>query len=212
MSLSGSHLRAILIPVDDSGRDAMTKLCRRCGNPGVFRMTTRRGKKYELTVCNSCTAAYAREYRESHPEVKVYARNYMRSYRKPYREKNPVKSHGSREWRKANPEKHLWDAMKNRVRSKERRPINMTFAEFLEEIGGRIPPVCPVLGIPIGVGLGPFCDNSASVDRIDNDKPYEKGNIAVISMRANTIKRNGTAEEHRRIADWMDSVSPHHGQ
>jgi len=67
-----------------------------------------------------------------------------------------------------------------------------------------IPTHCPVLGVPITYGKRPY---SPSVDRIDNTKGYHKDNVAIISYRANVIKSDGTPEEHRAIADWMDSLT-----
>jgi hypothetical protein len=67
-----------------------------------------------------------------------------------------------------------------------------------------IPDVCPVLGIPIFVGGLVSKDNSPSLDRIDNTKGYIKGNVMVISYRANAIKNYGSAEEHRLIAKYIE--------
>lgn len=69
-----------------------------------------------------------------------------------------------------------------------------------------IPTHCPVLGIPIQIGSDTAHDNSPSVDRIDPAKGYVRGNIAIISNRANMIKNNGTIDEHMRIVAWMRSV------
>lgn len=60
-----------------------------------------------------------------------------------------------------------------------------------------IPEFCPVLGIKLnprnrGVGYHP---DSPSVDRIDNDKGYVKGNVRIISARANLLKNDATIEE-----------------
>lgn len=72
-----------------------------------------------------------------------------------------------------------------------------------------IPERCPILGIPIGVqqggGKGPK-DNSASLDRLVPSLGYVKGNVAVISQRANRIKNDATAAELRAIADWMEGL------
>jgi hypothetical protein len=43
------------------------------------------------------------------------------------------------------------------------------------------------------------------VDRINPALGYVPGNIAVISWRANNLKRDAAAAELRRIADWMDA-------
>ena len=45
------------------------------------------------------------------------------------------------------------------------------------------------------------------VDRIDNDRGYVKGNVEVISWRANWLKANATPEEMRRMADYYEQKS-----
>ena len=65
-----------------------------------------------------------------------------------------------------------------------------------------IPHECPVFNKP-------FEDSGEyipSIDRIDPNKGYIINNIAIISLRANRIKNDGTAEEHRQIAQWLDDV------
>jgi hypothetical protein len=44
------------------------------------------------------------------------------------------------------------------------------------------------------------------LDRIIPEEGYVAGNVNVVSYRANRIKNDGTAEEHLKIADWMDSM------
>lgn len=60
-----------------------------------------------------------------------------------------------------------------------------------------IPEYCPVLGIKIerNHGHSGYFDNSPSVDRIKPELGYTKGNIRVISNRANLLKNNATVEE-----------------
>jgi ribosomal protein L37E len=66
--------------------------------------------------------------------------------------------------------------------------------------------LCPVLGIELRKsGRFAATDASPSLDRIDSTKGYVPGNIAVISMRANSIKNTGSALEHEKIAAWMRS-------
>lgn len=69
-----------------------------------------------------------------------------------------------------------------------------------------IPTVCPVLGIELKVnhGGGWFAPSSPSLDRFDNAKGYVKGNVRVISWRANMLKRDGTLDEFRRIVSYME--------
>jgi len=63
-----------------------------------------------------------------------------------------------------------------------------------------IPDKCPLLGIPLFAGQGSVCPNSPTLDRIDSSKGYIKGNVWVISYKANTIKSNATPEELSTIA------------
>jgi len=76
-------------------------------------------------------------------------------------------------------ELRLLNAAKSRAKTKGR-----DFSIELEDI--RIPAVCPVLGIEM---------TSPSVDRIDSSKGYVKGNVRVISKRANQLKNNATVKE-----------------
>jgi len=67
----------------------------------------------------------------------------------------------------------------------------------------QIPDVCPVLGIPIFKGNGKRTDNSPTLDRIDNSKGYVKGNVMVISHRANLIKNSASIREVELILEYM---------
>ena len=91
-----------------------------------------------------------------------------------------------------------------RARSRARvfeREFNIT----VEDIP--IPVRCPVLGIPLvvrlGEGKGPKYD-SPSVDRIDSNLGYVKGNVRVISWRANTLKSN--ADYSEILALYADAI------
>lgn len=66
-----------------------------------------------------------------------------------------------------------------------------------------IPTHCPVLGIELNYySRQKNQPNNASLDRIDNTKGYIRGNVIVISMRANQIKRDATIEELRLIFEF----------
>lgn len=62
-----------------------------------------------------------------------------------------------------------------------------------------VPDVCPLLGIPLEVGHRVQTDASPSLDRIDPTKGYIRGNVWVISYRANAIKQNATLDELRLL-------------
>lgn len=58
-----------------------------------------------------------------------------------------------------------------------------------------LPDKCPLLETPLGSFYREATDNSYSIDRIDSSKGYIKGNVWIISKRANTLKGNATLEE-----------------
>ena len=96
----------------------------------------------------------------------------------------------------------LWNAAKQRAK-KQGLPFDLSPLD-LKEIG--IPDICPVLGIPInkapGDGTGERNDNSPSLDKFIPSLGYVKGNVHVISWRANRFKSDGTPEEWQKIAAW----------
>ena len=69
-----------------------------------------------------------------------------------------------------------------------------------------IPARCPVLGIPLAVNQGYGASaGSPSLDRIDSSRGYVKGNVAVVSHRANNLKGDGTVAEMRLVAKYMEA-------
>jgi hypothetical protein len=71
-----------------------------------------------------------------------------------------------------------------------------------------IPEFCPVFGVPLEKAKGKSAtrDNSPSLDRIHPEKGYVKGNVWVISNKANTIKSNATIEELEHLLSVLRSL------
>lgn len=70
-----------------------------------------------------------------------------------------------------------------------------------------VPEFCPVLGIKIEFHSGRNVRKSGSnpsVDRFDNTKGYTPENVRVISLRANMLKSNATAEEMHAVLKYME--------
>lgn len=65
-----------------------------------------------------------------------------------------------------------------------------------------IPTHCPVLGIEFQCGHLHASDNSPTLDRIDNGCGYVRGNVVVVSLRANRLKSSATITELRKIAEF----------
>lgn len=67
-----------------------------------------------------------------------------------------------------------------------------------------VPDACPVFGTAfVFIGGKVMRPESPTLDRIVPENGYVKGNIAVISAKANAIKSSATASEIRRVADWL---------
>jgi hypothetical protein len=76
-----------------------------------------------------------------------------------------------------------------------------------------IPKVCPLRGVPLSVGTGQHTDDSPTLDRKDPRRGYVKGNVWVISHKANRLKGNFTPNELRTFCenalelDWVTWTS-----
>jgi hypothetical protein len=99
-------------------------------------------------------------------------------------------------WYEANKEYVMW-------RDTKRRAKKLGIQFNLELLDIVIPERCPIFDVKLKVGNGPLARNSATLDRINPRKGYVKGNVAVISMFANKLKANGSAQQHLQIAEWM---------
>jgi hypothetical protein len=71
-----------------------------------------------------------------------------------------------------------------------------------------IPTHCPVLGLPLFTmkGVQGGGDNSPTLDRIRPALGYVKGNIIVISGRANRLKSDASIKELRDIASFYATL------
>ena len=80
---------------------------------------------------------------------------------------------------------------------------NLPFDLVKEDI--EIPLVCPVLGVTLSVALGIRTSASPSLDRIVPGKGYVKGNIRVVSWRANNLKSDATLQELQALVRYLES-------
>lgn len=100
--------------------------------------------------------------------------------------------------RKENPAVFMLQSAKKRAKAK-----GIEFTITLEDIV--IPKKCPILGIPIYVGEGFIRYHSPSLDRVDNKKGYIKGNVAVISYKANGFKGDMSITDVRKLLKYMEN-------
>lgn len=190
----------------------MAKVCTKCKiekNLEDFG-TKSSGKDGKGARCKECENRVKRERRSSDPEaVRARDRAWHANNRdrrnartKAYYVENSAKMMAQmKEFLKSNPEHGLWKLAKGRAK-KHGIPFTITKEDI------NIPEFCPVLGMKLAFGDMQSRESSPSLDKIVPELGYVKGNIAVISYRANKIKNDGSSDEHRRIADWMDSFAP----
>lgn len=70
-----------------------------------------------------------------------------------------------------------------------------------------IPEKCPVFGFKLVSGQGTgFYDASPTLDRIENGLGYVKGNVIVVSWRANRIKGDASLSELQQLLNFYSSL------
>jgi hypothetical protein len=100
--------------------------------------------------------------------------------------------------------KHLHDLKQNLFRSARKRAVKKGLEFNIELKDIYIPEKCLILKVPLICGTR----YAPSVDRVYPDKGYIKGNIAIISTLANSMKANATPKEllifAKNIKNYMD--------
>ncbi len=122
-------------------------------------------------------------------------RQRARANNRKWREENPEKAREcNRRWADANPTRIILARAKCRAK-KAGIPFDLTLADVL------VPELCPVLGVRLE-WRGRRTDYSPSLDRIDNARGYVRGNVIVVSWRANRLKSDASSDELRRVAEF----------
>lgn len=114
------------------------------------------------------------------------------------------KDHNAEAQKRAFRDRDRWPQralVKLRCRCKKKGvPFNLTVEDL------QIPDVCPALGTPFVLGSGNRWrgDANPSIDRLRPELGYVKGNVKIISWRANNLKNNCTqARELRLVAEYI---------
>lgn len=186
------------------------KKCIKCGTEKPLEEFTKCAKSPDGrgSYCRECHRAYTKQWASDNKgRVKASRVAYdlanadkRKRQRKEYRANNPEYFERKRkEHVQDNPEKYVLYEARKRAK-KFGLPCTIKESDII------IPEFCPVLGIKLVRGFTDSNrDGSPSLDRIRPELGYVPDNVAVMSYRANRIKNNGTSDEHRRIADWMDA-------
>ncbi len=173
-----------------------TKRCSKCGKkrklPNDFSQHRSHRDGFS-SWCKKCTKA---DYDANHEERLAVCR---KSHQKHRDKQNAGSRRRFKNMLINEPERILWYKAKERAKEQQ-LPFDLTPEDLL------VPKICPVLGIPLIHGKGKWADNSPTVDRILPGLGYIKGNVCVISWRANDLKKNGTLEEFRKIVAYLEGA------
>jgi hypothetical protein len=78
------------------------------------------------------------------------------------------------------------------------RQYGFEFNITLEDVP--IPKICPILEVELVLGEAHSYEYAPSIDRLDSNLGYVKGNVRVVSLKANRMKSNATVEECLKFA------------
>ena len=158
----------------------VSKKCFTCGQEkpidkfAVVKKTlkkTNETKQYRIRDCYSCRS------KVSYAQKKIKDSNFLKKkqeYYKEYRRKDKTTS--------------MIYTAKHKAK-KYGIPFNITKEDI------EIPEYCPLLGIKLKVDSFKVIDESPSLDRVIPKNGYVKGNVWVISNKANRIKNDATIQE-----------------
>lgn len=91
------------------------------------------------------------------------------------------------------------------IRLARRRALKQGLPFDLTPEDIHVPEFCPALGIRLERNVGGRAQGkrSPTLDRIDPRKGYVRGNVIVLSAKANQMKSTGAPEELERVAAFV---------
>ena len=165
-------------------KEGQTKKCSKCGNELPLEAFNKGNSLFgRRSFCRECEKAI-----QNTPE-RVARRRELELKRRENPEYVKHRNKKDRERRHSNIEsykKAMLSSARSRAKSK-----NLDFNIDVSDI--ELPEVCPLLGIPLSINASNK-EFSYSLDRIDSSKGYVRGNVWVISDRANRLKNNASLE------------------
>lgn len=188
----------------------MDKKCTKCKTPkslDKFSVDKSHKDGYR-SVCKSCIKEYNEIWYNnnitdiSDKRKKRYQKNRDIELKK--NKENRIKN--GYKWNETKREKHKKDpryGMYIGAKSRSKKSgieFNITLDDII------VPSLCPILNIPLFTSNLVVSPNSPTIDRIDNDKGYIKGNIIIISFKANTIKNSATIDDIGRVYNFYKKI------
>lgn len=149
--------------------------------------------------CLGCNEALSEEGRSDRKWCSAKCGNKARS--RDHYKRHPERFKQKRYLENSDVQRRIYSRIKSRCKVKK-----IKFNLDIDDI--QVPDLCPVLGIEIASapGSGTNQPSSPSVDRIRPELGYVKGNVRVISNRANLLKSNASVEELTKVLEDLKCV------
>lgn len=157
-------------------RSRGVKLCRKCNTEQVLSEFYVEKNGVTGSKCKTCLAAHNKIWQKNNSEKREIQRKRQKVN---------------------NPARFLYQSSKIRARQKNLE-FNIQKSDII------ISEKCPVFNTEFTYNRDRA--TSPSLDRIDNSKGYIKGNVIVISYRANELKRDSSVEDLTKIIDFYQNI------
>ena len=150
----------------------------------------KRSRKYYHAHSDVCKTR-GREWKKQNPES-------GRTNRALYVKKHPdrVKATKAKCYSEVPIDTALWRAARCRAKRN-----NIPFSIDMEDV--IVPLICPVFGITLMRGSGKQVAESPTLDRVEASLGYVKGNVRVISWKANRLKSDASLEDLESLVIYL---------
>lgn len=150
-------------------------------------------------VCNYCGASF--EGRRADAKYCSETCASRKRGKQHYRRNRDAVRAANYKYNSTHPERRMHQRVKSRAK-RNGVPFDLDYEDIV------IPPRCPVLGIPINPNHGRrgYFPDSPSLDRIHPRNGYVKGNVRVISARANLLKNDARVEELEAVLEDLRRI------
>lgn len=175
------------------------KICSKCEaeKPINFFYKNKRYRGGHCAQCIECKKDTDKnQYQKNKEKRKLKNRENYHKNKEFYNKRNKRNRKNRIALRLRDPKKALLNYMKRNAQARNLE-FNLTINDII------IPEKCPILGIPPFFSKERQIDNTPSGDRVDNTKGYIKGNVRIISWRANSMKRDLTIEIAEQMVKYM---------
>lgn len=159
--------------------------------PGICNKCKKAPRVNNSTLCQVCGRAKRKRYYRKHAK-KLRADSLKRNG-------SPRGLKLAKKWRVKNALRSIIMNIKSTCKR-----FGIPFDLTVDDIA--MPKVCPYLGIPLKMRDGEArTDNTMSIDRVDPDEGYVRGNIIVVSWRANRLKNDAKLWELKAIVAGIEN-------